>query len=75
MRTNLYTSPSHTEAFSQIGMLEALYLKTFGRKTSIDLFMSSQFADGVRTMYGVTAYHEGTPAALDEVEWMKTVLP
>lgn len=75
MRTNLYTSSSHTEAFEQIGMLEALYLKTFGRKMATELSMSSQWAEGQHAVFGVTAYHDGTPAALDEVSWMQTILP
>ena len=74
LRKSLFTPSSHTEALAQIGQLEAAFLKAFGRRTAVELFMSSQWTDK-HTIFGVTAYYENTAEAKMEVEWMEGAVP
>lgn len=74
LRSQLFTSSSSAEAFALTDSLPAAFLKAFGRKTTVDLFMSSQWTDA-HAIYGVTAYYDDTPAARDEVSWMEAMIP
>lgn len=74
LRRQLCLSYSHTDAFAQIAMLDAGYLAAFKRKHDVGLFFSSQDDGKGHTLYGITAYHEDTQAARDEVEWLANAI-
>lgn len=56
-RLVIYEASTTKEVAAELERLEAAFLRAHKRKPTVDLFMSSDYSQGSRVVYGITLYY------------------